>query len=186
MKGRRGKEAVVFKTIPLVPTKSQINTAFVGIAVLGAVTVLIPGFFFISAFLLPVLICPLFGKPDKKTAIALILYSLLPAVAAFIQSGDAKLTLCILCPSTGGLLTQAPDPHLGQNVCLGTMVPAVCVVLRECRCSPPRRKGLSDSSRASAGRSQGWSGARSFWIVLHQVVDQAWIHSCGRSSSSSF
>lgn len=104
MKGRRGKEAVVLKTIPLVPTKSQINTAFVGIAVLGAVTVLIPGFFFISAFLLPVLICPLFGKPDKKTAVALILYSLLPAVAAFIQSGDAKLTLCILCPTAAPML----------------------------------------------------------------------------------
>ena len=104
MKGRRGKEAASLKTIPLVPTKSQISSAFVGIAALGAATVLIPGFFFISAFLMPVLICPLFGKPDKKTAAALILYSLLPAVAAFILTLDLKLSLCILCTAAAPVL----------------------------------------------------------------------------------
>lgn len=97
MNGRRGKEAASLKTIPLVPTKSQINTAFVGIAALGAATALFPGFFFIAAFVMPVLVCPLFGKPDKKTAWVLGIYTALPAVCAFIRTQDLFLSLCILC-----------------------------------------------------------------------------------------
>jgi len=117
MTGRRGKEAASLKTIPLVPTKSQINSAIVGITVLGTLALLIPGFFFIAAFVMPVLVCPLLGRADKKTAVSLVVFMLIPAASSFIQTNDWLLALAVLCtvfaPAVVTRILLSEKPALG-------------------------------------------------------------------------
>ena len=83
------------KTIRLRPSKQKTGMMLAVAALLFLATLFVPGAFFITPFLMPLVICPLMASDDNPDLLMAISAGV-AGIAAYAQSGDLLLTVIIL------------------------------------------------------------------------------------------